>query len=192
MAKRALSRTVPSPFWKLSRGPQASRYRGKKYRLYALTIGGILYGFLATIFTAVSSPRFSGDILAAGKFIGGLFFELWDFSVLLFSLAWSLNEKIPLTVLNVIVPGLLAVLGFLVIFAGTLTAVGFVIYLICGLYGVCIADRLSAAVALASLAILVWFADTLTFLPWNLLAVFLISHAVYAAFSALLAPKKRS
>ena len=153
-------------------------YRGKEFRLYALTFGGLLYGFLSTIFTAVNSSRFFDDIITAGIFIGNCFSSLWENAVILFSLAWSLNEKISIPVLNVIVPGLLAVLGFLAVFGCTLAATGFAVYLICWLYGVYIADRLSVAVALVTLAILVWFADTLTFIPWNLLAVFLISHAI--------------
>ena len=166
-----------------------SRYRGKEFRLYSLTIGGLLYGFLATIFTAVNSPRFSSDAITAGKFIWDYIFMLWEAATAVFSLAWSLNEKIPVSILNVVVPGILAVLGFLLLFCGTLATTGFIIYLICRLYGG-VADRLSAAVALVSLAILVWFADSLTILPWNLLLVFLISHAAYVLLRMLFAPKR--
>ena len=168
-----------------------NKYRGKEFRLYSLTIGGILYGFLATIFTAVNSPRFSSDAIAAGKFIWDYIIMLWETATAIFSLAWSLNEKIPVSILNVVVPGILAVLGFLVIFVGELAVTGFIIYLICGLYGVFIADRLSAAVALVSLALLVWFADSLTFIPWNMIVVFLITHAVYV-LTRLLSSSKTS
>ena len=168
-----------------------NKYRGKEFRLYSLTIGGLLYGFLATIFTAVNSPRLSGDIIAAGKFIWDYIIMLWETATAIFSLAWSLNEIIPVSILNVVVPGILAVLGFLVLFVGELAVTGFLIYLICGLYGTFIADRLSAAVALVSLAILVWFADSLTIISWNLLVVFLVSHAVYVLLRILFKRTKR-
>jgi len=41
-------------------------------------------------------------------------------------------------------------------------------------------------VALLSLAVLVWFADYLSFITWNLIVVFIIIHAVYVFFRMLL------
>lgn len=163
-----------------------SEYKAKSDRLYGLTLGGILYSFLATIFTAINSPRFSEDILAVCKFIGGFFSVLWENASVLASAAWSLNEKIPYAVIDVVVPGLLAILGFLAVFLGVLALVGFGLYKVGKFYADFFADSLSVLVALLSLAVLVWFADYLSFITWNLIVVFIIIHAVYVFFRMLL------
>lgn len=163
-----------------------SEYKGKTDRLYAMTFGGILYGFFVTILTAVNSPRFSDDIIAVCNFIGGFFSVLWENASVLASAAWSLHEKIPYAVIDVIVPGLLAILGFLAIFLGVLALVGFGLYKVGKFYADFFADSISVLVALVSLALLVWFADYLTFITWNLIVIFIIIHAVYVFFRMLL------
>ena len=166
-------------------------YKTQTERLYGLTFGGILYSFLATILTAINSPRFSDDILSACRFIGGFFSVLWESASLLASSAWSLKEEIPYTVIDVIIPGLLAVLGFLVIFLGTLALVGFGLYKAGQFYADHFADILSVLVALLSLAMLAWFADCLSFITWNLIVVFIIIHAVYIIIRMMITSPER-
>ena len=166
-------------------------YKGQTDRLYGLTFGGSLYSFLATVLTAINSPRFSDDILSACKFIGDFFSVLWESASLLASSAWSLNEKIPYAVIDVIVPGVLAVLGFLAILLGVLALMGFGLYKACGFYADLFADSLSVLVALLSLAILVWFADYLSFITWNLIVVFIIIHAVYIIIRMMITSPER-
>lgn len=163
-----------------------SEYKGKTERLYAMTFGGILYGFFVTILTAVNSPRFSDDIIAVCKFIGGFFSVLWENASVLASSAWSLHEKIPYAVIDVIVPGLLAILGFLAIFLGVLALVGFGLYKVGKFYADFFADSISVLVVLVSLALLVWFADYLTFITWNLIVIFIIIHVIYVFIRMLL------
>ena len=166
-------------------------YKAQTDRLYGLTLGGILYSFLATVFTAINSPRFSDDILVVCKFIGGFFSVLWESASLLASTAWSLNEKIPYAVIDIIIPGLLAVLGFFVIFLGALALVGYGLYKAGGFYADLFADSLSVLVALLSLALLVWFADYLSFITWNLIVVFIIIHAVYIIIRMMITSPER-
>ena len=166
-------------------------YKTQTERLYGLTFGGILYSFLATIFTAINSPRFSDDILDVCKFIGGFFSALWENASLPASAAWSLNEKIPFAVIDIIIPGLLAVLGFLAIFLGVLALVGFGLYKAGQFYADLFADSLSVLVALLSLALLVWFADYLSFITWNLIVVFIIIHAVYIIIRMMITSPER-
>ena len=168
-----------------------SEYKSKTDRLYGLTFGGILYSFLATVFTAINSPRFSEDILAVCRFIGGFFSVLWENASVLASAAWSLNEKIPYAVIDVIIAGLLAVLGFLAIFLGVLALVGFGLYKAGKFYTDHFADSLSVLVALLSLATLVWFADYLSFITWNLIVVFIIIHAVYIIIRMMITSPER-
>ena len=168
-----------------------SEYKAKTDCLYGLTFGGILYSFLATIFTAVHSPRFLEDILAVCRFIGEFISVLWQNASVLALAGWSLKEKIPYDVIDVIVPGLLAILGFLAIFLGVLALIGFGLYKVGKFYADFFADSLSALVALLSLALLVWFADSLSFITWNLIVVFIVIHAIYVFIRMLLTSSNR-
>ena len=53
------------------------------------------------------------------------------------------------------------------------------------------ADSLSVLVALLSLATLVWFADYLSFITWNLIVVFIIIHAVYIIIRMMITSPER-
>ncbi len=53
------------------------------------------------------------------------------------------------------------------------------------------ADSWSVLVALISLSLIVWFADYLTFIPWNLIVVFIIIHAVYIIIRMMLTSPDR-
>lgn len=154
-------------------------YKGKVKLLYGLTRGGILYGVFVTMLTAVKSQRFSDDFILVFKFLGNYICFLLENAFDLASAAWSLKEHIPCPVIDILVSGLLAVLGFLVIYPGILVITGFVLYIIGKAYSDKFTDTMSVAVALVSLALLVWFADSLTFIKCNLILVFLIIHAVY-------------
>ena len=166
-------------------------YKGKTNRLYGMTFGGMLYSFFATFFTAINSPRLSGDIIAACKFVGGFFSGLFENAYLLSLDAWSLNEKIPYKVIDVLIPGLLVILGFLAIPLGVLVLLGFGLYKFGAFYAKFFADSWSVLVALISLILIVWFADYLTFIPWNLIVVFIIIHAVYIIIRMILTSPDR-
>ncbi len=154
-------------------------YKGKVKLLYGLTRGGIVYGLFVTSLAAVNSKRFTNDFILVFKFLGNYICFLLENAFDLASAAWSLKEHIPYPIIDVLVPGLLAGLGFLLIYVGIIAITGFVLYIIGKAYSKSFADTLSVAVALVSLALLVWFADSLTFIKCNLILVFLIIHAVY-------------
>lgn len=154
-------------------------YTNKTNTLYALTYGGTFYGFFTTLLTAINSPRFSADIVSALTFIVNFVYGVWENAVVLGSAGWSLNAVIPYPVVNVIVPGLLAVLGFIAVFGFVFGLLSFGIYQIAKFYTEFFADGLSILVALVSLALLVWFADILSFITWNLIIIFILIHVVY-------------
>ena len=85
-----------------------------------------------------------------------------------------------------IVPVILAVLGFAAVFGIPLALIVFGIYKIIRFYKENFADSTSVLVALVTLALLVWFADSLTFIPLNLILVFLIVHAIYMVIRLLI------
>ncbi len=53
------------------------------------------------------------------------------------------------------------------------------------------ADSWSVLIALISLILIVWFADYLTFIPWNLIVVLIITHAVYVIIRMILTSPDR-
>lgn len=154
-------------------------FRAKTDSLHALTFGSALYGFLVTVLTASKSPRCCYDLKEACRYICIFFSFLWDKASIIATSAWSLNTRIPYDVVNVIVPGLLAGLGFLLIIPGIPLLISFGIFKAVKTYADHFADNTSALVALISLALLVWFADRMTFVTWNLIIVFLFIHLLY-------------
>lgn len=154
-------------------------YKEKVGLLFGLTLGGVLYSLFATLLTAVNSQRFSNDIHSVCELLEGFYSLLQEIAYALSSAAWSLKEVIPYPVINTIIPGLLAVLGYLIIFLGFMGIVSYGFCKVLEFYADSFADTLSVVVALVSLALLVWFADYLTFIKCNLILVFLIIHAVY-------------
>ena len=53
------------------------------------------------------------------------------------------------------------------------------------------ADSWSVLVTLITLILIVWFADYLTFIPWNLIVVLIITHAVYIIIRMILTSPDR-
>ena len=58
-------------------------------------------------------------------------------------------------------------------------------------YAVFFTDSRSVLVVLITLILIVWFADYLTFIPWNLIVVFIIIHAVYIIIRMMLTSPDR-
>ena len=162
-----------------------TEYRVKSNSLHSLIIGSSLYGLFVTLLTALKSPRCCQDIEEAYTFIYDFFSDILEKSIILALYGWSIKESIPYDVINVLVPGLLAVLGFIFLPA-ILLLVLFGIYKLGKIYKENFADLISVLVALASLAVLVWFADQLSFISWNLVIVFLLIHLMYLIVRILL------
>lgn len=160
-------------------GKAKDDYTAKKSGLYFLTFGAIAYSFLVTILTAFQSDRFLEDLGSFFLYIGNAITGLYASGIALGTTAWSLHERIPYKVVNVLLPGLLAIAGFLAVFGGILALFGFVIYKVGKFYHKEFADEMSLGMVLVTLALLVWFADYLTFIRIILVVVFLLVHGVY-------------
>lgn len=169
-----------------------TRYRCKVSALYIVTVFGVLYSVLLTMLTAVKSQRFLGDIISAASFIAGFITDLWKNAYSLASAAWSLHESIPYDVINVIIPGVLAGLGFVAVFGGILGGIGFLIYKIVRFYVDHFTDSISLLIVLIPLALLVCLADYLTFISWNLLLIYLIILASYTIIRMLVSKRSEN
>lgn len=163
-----------------------SEYKIKTDSLYLLTFGGILYSIIVTILTGLNSPRFSRDISAVFKLIAEIGSFLWELSLMLASSAWSIKEMIPYTFIDVLVPILLIIVGFLVIFGGGITFLGAGLFNIGKFCAEFYVDDIGIFVSLVSLALIIWFADLLPFITWNLVLVFLIINFAYVIIRILL------
>jgi|GEM_PF-5765358 len=153
-------------------------YEEKKGYLTAFAVFGIAYSCVATIFTATHSPRVIADIQAFLLFLWDGLGQLFEYAEMVWSAAWSLQEQIPFQVLNTVVPGLLAALGFLGLFSGVLALIAILQYVAGKFYHKTFADHTSLAVALVTAAALIWFGDDLS-IPINLVVVFALIHGGY-------------
>ncbi len=165
------------------------KYQKKLGAVYAVATVSFLYGFVVTILTAVKSPRFSSDLVSVGKFFVDLAARLWTFAINASAAAWSLHEKIPYAVIDVLAPGSLAAVCFLVLFPGVIALVSFLLFKAVKFYVDSVADTVSVFFMLATLSVLVWFADRLVFIPCNLVLFFLILQVLFAVMRYMF-PKK--
>lgn len=169
-----------------------SSANGKIAAVHSLTTGALIYGIFATVLTAFKSPRCSADILAFLQIIWLFLSSVFNLAVTAASATWTLNEYIPYRIVAVIVAGVLTVIVFALIAGAIYGTTIYLVYRICKFYKKHFWDLLSLAEALISLGILVWFADKLSGIKWNLVAVWLLIHLLYMIVRSVFAPPKRS
>lgn len=165
-------------------------YSAKTNRLSAMIFCSISYGIIVTVFTASNSTRFSNDVSSMFNFIINALIKLWDEAIVWVASAWSLKNNIPYSIINVLIPGILAILAFLIVFVGVILLIILTVFIIGSLYAKYFGDTLSAVVALVSLAIIIWFADSLAFISWNLIVVYILIQIIYVIARILLTPSK--
>ena len=119
------------------------------------------------------------DLYATVLFIEEFTSSIWNGAIGAATQAWTLNDRIPYPVVDVIIPGFLAILGVCIIL---IVIPGFVIlFIYSGIqyYTKYNSNGKSTLVALIPLAIIIWFADDLSFIPINLVLLYLMIQAVY-------------
>lgn len=170
-----------------------SKFKAQTASYDSFLLGLLLYGGLATAFTAVRSEAFVSDFKA-------FFTAIWQFIVneiqlLLKGGQWAsqLGDKIPQPVVATIVHYLL-----LILFVGGI-GIGVVMLIYRGakkvfkFYTDGYADTLSLAVFLTSLAVSVYFAEPISsVIPINLLFLLILVHIVYVLIRWYVKGCKRS
>jgi VIT1/CCC1 family predicted Fe2+/Mn2+ transporter len=154
-------------------------YQSKTTAIYSLTLGALLYGFLATLLTACLSERFAKDFLTFLSAIGSAVSEIFTLAVEASAYTWTINEKIPYQFLNVIIAGLLATIVFILITSILYGLIAYGLFIVGKFYREEFFDLPSLIVALVSMAMLVWFADDLSFITWNLILIWFLIHGIY-------------
>ena len=160
--------------------------------VYVLLLGSLLYGFFITILTACKSERFSTDfksfLTMIWKFISGTFSLALEGA----SATWSLNKIIPYAYVNVIVSGLLTVLVFVLIAVIIFGIVGIILYFAGKFFVEQFWDMPSLIVALGSMGLLVWFADNLSWVTWNMVLVWILIYLIYVVIRMCVTTAKTS
>ena len=155
------------------------KYEAKKSMYNGLLVGALLYGLLVTVFEAIRSDVFMSHFKA-------FFLGVWEILAGWFKLAFmladtlsQLGDKIPQPIVAFIVHWLLYVLGAGVVIGTVGFGVGWVLLRVIDFYQEKMADEFSLAFTLVSVAVLVFFADLLAKLPFNLLVLWLLTHVLY-------------
>lgn len=169
-----------------------NEYREKRDAVYAVTMGSLLYGFFATILTACNSDRFVKDFSDFASFVWQMISGPVLLAIEACTATWKVKDMIPYQILNVIAAVILVVLVFALITGLIYGLIGFVVYETAKFYHQEFWDLISGIVALVSMGILVWFADTLSWITWNLVLVWLLIHGTYILVRMMVSGSKSS
>ena len=169
-----------------------SKARSKILAVRGLTIGSFAYGIFVTLLTASRSVRCSADVLSCLNVIWLFLSGVFNLAVTAASATWTLNEHIPYRFVAGLVAGALTGIVFVLITAAIYGAVTYTVYQLCKFYKKYFWDLPSLVEALISMAIFVWFADNLSWIKWNLVIAWLVTHLLYMIVRSLAFPQKRS
>lgn len=158
----------------------SAKYLAKVGAVYGYAIAVMLYGIAVTVMTALRSERLVADGIAFATLIR-------DGSIHLFGMASNLAESlsnvsgnIPNHLLMIAVSGILRVLSYVVVTGGVVGLLGFVLYRIGRFYYRFFWDKVSLAVTLTELILIVWGTDVIgKWIPRNMIFLFICIQAVY-------------
>ncbi len=147
--------------------------------VYAVTLGSLLYGAFATLLTACNSDRFTADTAAFASGVWEILTGPVWMALEACKASWGVKNRIPYQGLDILAAGALVIIVFLLITGLIYGLTGYVVYEAAKFYHAEFWDLVSVVVALVSFGILVWFADALSFVSWNLILVWLLIHGIY-------------
>ncbi|WP_417202659.1 DUF6040 family protein [Acetoanaerobium sticklandii] len=155
-------------------------YELKEYQLYALTFGGLLYGFFVTVLTIMMTERFKKDFKALIEFICHTCLLIWDNVLVWANEVSDICNKIPNEIVAVVLGWIVKVLFIVLIVTFIIGVIGWIIYKLVEFYKLGFADRISAVVSLISFALLIWFGDYIgSVIKWNLVLIFIVIQCIY-------------
>ncbi|RHV36750.1 hypothetical protein DXB59_07630 [Ruminococcus sp. OM05-10BH] len=170
------------------------KYKAKNRFIYLVTIGSLLYCFLATTLTACNSPRFVKDISAFASVLCLLISQPVDIALEVCEAIFFLKDTIPIPyqILNMIIAVVLVIIIFVLITGLLYGFAGFLIYKAAKFYHDEFWDLPSGVIALISMSILVWFSDRLVWISWNFILVWFLIHGVYLLIRMMISSSKNS
>ena len=149
-------------------------YEKKKSAIYDVTIAAIIYGFVVTMLKLLSSVRMRGDISRCFRNMYLFITGMWDINMVMIENIWKMtshqDKRIAWFALAVFLT--IIVIGLQVATAGTVIA-GIYVFLRWA-YNDYKFDFPMAIVMLVTMIMIVWFADKLRFISWNLIIVWIM------------------
>ena len=149
-------------------------YDSKKYAIYAVTIGAIIYGFVVTVLKLLSSERMRNDIFVIFKNIYTFFREAVEANFYIISDAWSLTNHQDNRAGWITLAVFLIILVIVIQLAIAAVVSGAVLVFIFWAYSDGKFDFPMVITMLVSMILIVWVADRLTFVGWNLVVVWIL------------------
>jgi hypothetical protein len=166
---------------------EASRMsKAKTSGFFGILIGSLLCNLFLFILTACRSDRFSTDFISfACTGWNGIKTSI-SFMASFFIGAWDIKECFSQDIAGISV----AVTVEFVLAAILVTALYFLIRKLIipciKFYVEFYADQITVAESIFTLGILVWFADAMAWIPWNLVCVWFVLHGIYAGVRLLI------
>jgi hypothetical protein len=154
-------------------------FRAKFRNLISIIASSFILYAVVIVFKICGLKRPVSDLR---DFLHGTWYficSVWKWGMWGYDHAWSLHEIIPYKLVNVIIPGMLAIIAFVVIAVGIYTVIGYIIYIVGLFYYKEFFDVYSLDVLVISIFLLTWFADNMTFIKLNLVVVFFMIQGIY-------------
>ena len=149
-------------------------YDSKKYAIYAVTIGAIIYGFVVTVLKLLSSERMRNDLFVIFKNIYTFFREAVEANFYIISDAWSLTNHQDNRAGWITLAVFLIILVIVIQLAIAAVVSGAVLVFIFWAYSDGKFDFPMVITMLVSMILIVWVADKMTFVSLNLVLVWLL------------------
>ena len=157
-----------------------SEYKTLTVGYEGFLLGCLLYSVLVTLFTAVRSERFVSDFKAFFSTIWAFLLTALEKLLQLAKWASQIGDKIPQEIVAFIVHWLVLIAVVVLVGGGAILLLFIGVEWVYQNYKSDYADTTSLAVALASLAISVFFAEPIrAVIPINLLLLLIITHVLY-------------
>lgn len=168
-------------------------YKTKTGAFFALCFGGLLYGVLVTVLTALRSEAFKSDFIEFFVTIGKGIAFLWGKLLWLSESAGNLCQAIPNDTAAMIIDVIVTVLVFLLVLGVVGGGILYGLILLIGWYSVHLADYISIAFFLIPFALLTFFADEISaFTGANILVLLLASHTLYGVIRMVIGAGKEA
>lgn len=158
----------------------SAKYLAKVGAVYGYAIAVMLYGIAVTVMMVLRSDRLMADGIAFATLIRDVFGRIFGVASNLAKSLSNVSGDIPNHLLMIVVSVILTVLSYVVVIGGVVGLSGFVLYRIGRFYYRFFWDKVSLAVTLTELILIVWGADVIgKWMSWNMLLLLICVQAVY-------------
>ena len=149
-------------------------YEKKKSAIYDVTIAAIIYGFVVTMLKLLSSVRMRNDIAVIFKIIYTFLGEVVEANSIIIGDAWNLTNHQDNRAGWIALAVFLIILVIVIQLAIAAVVSGAVLVFIFWAYSDGKFDFPMVITMLVSMILIVWVADRLTFVGWNLVVVWIL------------------